>query len=122
LLNKTIFPQHWVVRGGAHGLSESFNRIVKRAQIDSQRIKGKGKIHFNRLTFHSLRHSFNSTMAEAGVSQETRMKLTGHSSILMNDRYTHTSLKPLEEAVSKLPSLVEKHYIEDETPKRKAKE
>ena len=59
--------------GGAHGLSESFGRIVKRAGIDSQRIKGKGKIHFNRLSFHSLRHSFNSTMAEAGVSQETRV-------------------------------------------------
>jgi integrase len=92
--------------GGAHGLSESFGRIVKRAQIDSQRIKGKGKIHFNRLTFHSLRHSFNSTMAEAGVSQEVRMKLTGHSSFDMNTRYTHTSIKPLEDAVSHLPSLL----------------
>lgn len=92
--------------GGAHGLSESFGRIVKRAKIDSQRIKGKGKIHFNRLTFHSLRHSFNSTMAEAGVAQEIRMKLTGHSSLGINDRYTHTSIRPLEEAVSKLPSLL----------------
>ena len=97
--------------GGAHGLSESFSRIVKRAQIDSQRIKGQGKIHFNRLTFHSLRHSFNTTMAEAGVSQEIRMKLTGHSSIGMNDRYTHTSIKPLEEAVSKLPSLLDKPMV-----------
>ena len=94
--------------GGAHGLSESFGRIVKRAGIDSQRVKGKGKIYFNRLSFHSLRHSFNSTMAEAGVSQETRMKLTGHSSILMNDRYTHTSIKPLEDAVSKMPSLLDR--------------
>jgi integrase len=104
--------------GGAHGLSESFGRIVKRAGIDSQRIKGKGNIHFNRLTFHSLRHSFNSTMAEAGVSQETRMKLTGHSSILMNDRYTHTSLKPLEDAVSKMPSLLDRPLVEDKTGKK----
>ncbi len=93
--------------GGAHGLSESFGRIVKRAKIDSQRIKGKGKIHFNRLTFHSLRHSFNTTMAEAGVAQEIRMRLTGHSSLEMNARYTHTSIKPLEEAISKLPQLLD---------------
>jgi integrase len=101
--------------GGAHGLSESFNRIVKRAEIDSQRVKGKGKICFNRLTFHSLRHSFNTTMAEGGVSQETRMRLTGHSSIVMNTRYTHTGMKSLEDAVSVLPSLLNKP--KDEKPK-----
>lgn len=91
--------------GGAHGLSESFGRIVKKAGIDSQRIKGKGKIHFNRLSFHSLRHSFNSAMAEAGVSQEIRMRLTGHSSFGINDKYTHTGLKGLEDAVAVLPSV-----------------
>jgi hypothetical protein len=79
---------------------------------------GKGKIHFNRLSFHSLRHSFNSTMAEAGVSQETRMKLTGHFSFLMNDRYTHTSLKPLEDAVSKMPSLLDRPMVDDNTNKK----
>jgi integrase len=91
--------------GGAHGLSESFGRIVKKAGIDSQKIKGKGTIHFNRLTYHSLRHSFNSAMAEAGVSQETRMRLTGHSSFDMNARYTHTGMKQLEDAVAVLPSV-----------------
>jgi len=49
--------------GGKHGLSESFNRIVKRANIDPLNVKGKGKYKFKRLTFHSLRHSFNSALA-----------------------------------------------------------
>jgi integrase len=105
--------------GGAHGLSESFGRIVKKAGIDSQKIKGKGTIHFNRLTFHSLRHSFNSAMAEAGVSQETRMKLTGHSSFGMNDRYTHTGMKPLEDAVAVLPSLLNIKLPEKDEDKTK---
>ena len=39
------------------------------------------------LTFHSLRHSFNSAMANAGVSQEIRMKLIGHVSAEMNKGY-----------------------------------
>jgi integrase len=91
--------------GGKHGLSKSFNRIIKRAKIDPQNIQGKGKQRFNRLTFHSLRHSFNSALANAGVSQEIRMRLTGHSSTAMNDRYTHQALKPLEQAMSVLPSF-----------------
>lgn len=93
--------------GGKHGLSESFNRIVKRAGIDPKQIDGKGKRKFNCLTFHSLRHSFNSTLANAGVNQEIRMKLTGHSSFGINDRYTHHSLKPLEDAISTMPSFSE---------------
>ena len=92
--------------GGAHGLSESFVRIVKRAKIDPQNVQGKGLLKFNRLTFHSLRHSFNSTLANAGVHQEIRMKLTGHSSVGMNDRYTHTAIKPLEDAMSNLPAFL----------------
>ena len=91
--------------GGKHGLSESFNRIVKRAKINPLNVQGKGKQKFNRLTFHSLRHSFNSALANAGVSQEIRMKLTGHSSMAMNDRYTHHGVKPLELAISALPSF-----------------
>ncbi len=93
-------------QSGDNNLSMSFTRIVKNAGIDSHRVKGQGKLFFNKLTFHSLRHSFNSAMAEAGVSQEIRMKLTGHSSFGMNDRYTHTGLKPLEDAVSFLPSVM----------------
>jgi integrase len=95
-------------------LSESFVRIVKRAQINPQNVQGKGKQKFNRLTFHSLRHSFNSTLANAGVHQEIRMKLTGHSSVGMNDRYTHHALKPLEAAIDLLPSFNEEEAPQDQ--------
>jgi integrase len=102
--------------GGKHGLSKSFVRIVKRANIDPQQIQGKGKQKFNRLTFHSLRHSFNSALANAGVSQELRMRLTGHSSVGMNDRYTHQALKPLQQAMDVLPSFNEE--AEEPTQKK----
>jgi len=55
------------------------------------------------LTFHSLRYSFNSAMANAGVSQEIRMKLTGHVSAEMNKGYTHHELAPLRAAVALIP-------------------
>jgi hypothetical protein len=36
----------------------------------------------------SLRHSFNSALANAGVSREIRQKFTGHASADMNTLYT----------------------------------
>ena len=44
-------------------------------------------------------------MANAGVPQELRQKLTGHASADMNAIYTHHELAPLRAAVEKLPAL-----------------
>jgi integrase len=62
-----------------------------------------------------LRHSFNSALANAGVRQEIRMKLTGHSSVGINDRYTHHAMKPQEQAMSVLPSFSKEQ--DDEAPR-----
>jgi integrase len=91
--------------GGKHGLSEGFNRLVRKAGIDPQEVQGLGNRKFRKLTFHSLRHSFNSALAEAGIHQEVRMKLTGHSSMGMNSRYTHGMVKPLQNAIDSLPNF-----------------
>lgn len=89
--------------GGKHGLSESFKRIVKKAGLDLMIVEGKGVRKFTKRTFHSLRHSFNSALANAGVSQEVRMQLTGHSSKAMNQNYTHLQVETLKNAVTALP-------------------
>jgi hypothetical protein len=44
-------------------------------------------------------------MANAGVSQEIRRKLTGHASAQMNAQYTHHELESLRAAVSVIPSI-----------------
>ena len=95
--------------GGRSGLSMTFSRIMARAHIASgvvyaRKDGGQGRT-VRRLTFHSLRHSFNSALANAGVTQEVRQKLAGHESPEMNKRYTHHDLAPLRAAVEKLPSL-----------------
>jgi integrase len=66
--------------GGKHGLSAGFVSIVKRAGLDPMVVKAKKTRSFIKRTFHSLRHSFSSALANAGVSEEIRMKLTGHRS------------------------------------------
>jgi integrase len=57
------------------------------------------------LSFHSLRHSFSSILANAGVSEERRMALTGHKSRDMHQHYSHHELEQLQKAVALLPSL-----------------
>jgi integrase len=89
--------------GGKHGLSEGFKRIVKKAGIDPMTVPGKGIRQFTKRTLHSLRHSFNSALANAGVPEEIRMKLTGHHSRPMNERYTHLQVATLKSAVGALP-------------------
>jgi integrase len=91
--------------GGRHGLSESFKNLVRKAGLDLQTVQGGGHRKISRRTFHALRHSFTSGLANAGVSPELRMKLTGHSSEAVHRGYTHHEMEVLKSAVSKLPSL-----------------
>ncbi len=91
--------------GGAHGLSGRFAAIMEKAGIEGKITRHKGGRSFSNLSFHSLRHSFNSAMANAGVSQEIRQKLTGHASPDANTIYTHHELEPLRAAIAVIPSI-----------------
>lgn len=92
--------------GGKTGLSGQFAKIMKAAGITGivTRHTAKGRAN-NSLSFHSLRHSFNSAMANAGISQEIRQKLTGHASAEMNKIYTHHEIEPLRAAIYAIPSI-----------------
>ena len=88
-------------------LSNRFLDLMKKAKIAPSYTRegnGKGRA-FRSLTFHSLRHSFNSAMANAGVSQELRQKLAGHSSAEMNKVYTHHEMEPLRAAIALIPTI-----------------
>ncbi|MGD0252395.1 MAG: tyrosine-type recombinase/integrase [Verrucomicrobiota bacterium] len=91
--------------GGRKGLSQTFKLIMRDAGLDAGKVKKAGVRQLSRRTFHALRHSFNSVMANAGVSQEVRMKLTGHKTESVNRGYTHHELEPLRAAIKKIPSL-----------------
>lgn len=103
-----VFPTlAGVGTGGKSGLSAGFGRIMEQAKIKGRLLReanGAGRSRSS-LTFHSLRYSFNSALANAGVSQEIRQKLTGHASAEMNQHYTHHEIATLRAAVEKLPSV-----------------
>jgi integrase len=92
--------------GGRHGLSGRFMAIMEKAGIEGKTTRpATGGRALSNLSFHSLRHSFNSAMANAGVSQEIRQKLTGHVSAEVNAHYTHHELEPLRAAIARIPNL-----------------
>jgi len=94
--------------GGRHGLSEGFKRIVVKAGLDLQTVEGDGIRNISKRTFHALRHSFTSALANAGVAPELRMKLTGHKSAKVHGGYTHLEMDTLRTAIKKLPSPSDK--------------
>jgi integrase len=105
-----IFPDlHGEITAGGNGLSHTFNRLMARAKVvgpASLAKTGKGR-RVRRLSFHSLRHSFVSQLANLEVSADLRKELVGHSSDSVHDRYTHLSFDLQRLAISKLPSLRE---------------
>jgi integrase len=90
-------------------LSVQFAAILQRLDIDRttrRRAAGTKGHSWTDKTFHSLRHTTNSLLANAGISDDVRRKILGHASTKMNDRYTHleitTTLNALAQALSGL--------------------
>jgi integrase len=104
-----VFPNlaGQAVAGGG-GLSVQFRNIVEEAGVTGKLISrtGKGR-SMNSKTFHGLRHSFISQLANADVSPEIRQKLAGHASAKVHGLYTHHEIETLRAAVAKLPAMAQ---------------
>lgn len=101
---------------GRNGLSRMFKNIMGSAEVeqnvtDSRKAAAKANTGTKRRhtlperSFHSLRHTFTSWLANADVAPELRMKLTGHTTADVHAGYTHHELATLSDAVTKLPKL-----------------
>jgi integrase len=92
--------------GGRKGLSAEFAQIMQKAGVRGEIIRHTEKGRRNKTkSFHSLRHSFNSALANAGVARELRQVLTGHGSERMNELYTHRELETVRAAVLVIPAI-----------------
>jgi integrase len=107
-----VFPQlAGKGTGGAHGLIGRFMTVMKKAGIvadlarTKSAVKGSKGRDLSSLSFHSLRHTFNSMMANAGIAREVCQELTGHASAEMNNIYTHHEIERLRPAVEILPDV-----------------
>jgi integrase len=103
-----LFPELAAVKGtGGHGgLSGRFKAIMEKASIIGvikQRDDGSRAVHA--LSFHSFRHTFASLLTNKGVNEETRMKLTGHSTRDAHAGYTHHEAELLRAAIEVIPDV-----------------
>lgn len=102
--------------GSRDGLSETFVEIMAGAGVsrgkasreaddkDTDTDKSKGNVTYER-GFHSLRHTFTTWLRNAGVSEEDRMALTGHSTRESHATYSHADKAVSKAAIDKLPAL-----------------
>lgn len=72
-----------------NSLGSSFRKVLSNLEIKD-------------LCFHSLRHTFASTLAMNGVDLTTIQELLGHKSIVMTKRYAHPTQEHKKQALSSL--------------------
>ena len=61
---------------------------------------------------HSLRHTFGTRLGESGADAFTIMRLMGHSSVTVSQRYVHPSPETLEVAFERLDSMNNRRRVE----------
>lgn len=106
--NAPIFPTlHKIRVGGNQGLSAQFVAIMEAGKIDRRTVRdgSKGRRQQHARSFHALRHSLTSTLANADVSEEIRRRIVGHESAEVHSGYTHHERETLARAVEKMPSV-----------------
>jgi len=93
--------------GGRSGLSRQFQDIMATADVKKVSIAASGEQGrmFNKLSFHSLRHTYVSQLANAGIAPDVRQLLSGHSDDKSHAIYTHTKLETLKKAIEALPRI-----------------
>ena len=86
-------------------VSQELSRIFKAAHIvTSVHLEGRKNLT-PEATFHSLRHTFVSFAANAGVPLHIVQSIVGHESTAMTRHYYHESVDALKCAVNAIPSL-----------------
>ncbi len=83
-------------------LSTQFSRLMQRVGIPREVVDAGDVVKLR--SFHSLRHSFASWLAEADVHADIRQKLTGHQSAGVHGLYSHHD-QTLDRAVKLLPKI-----------------
>ena len=86
-------------------VSHELSRIFKAAHIQtSVRLEGRHR-KTPEATFHSLRHTFVSFAANAGVPLHIVQSIVGHESTAMTRHYYHENIDALKSAVAAIPTL-----------------
>ena len=87
------------------GLGRLFHQLMNEAGVDRQEITNYAGRSFAKRSFHSLRHTFVSDLANSGSNPEIRRKLTCHKTASVHDLYTYFERETLRAAVRAILGL-----------------
>lgn len=92
------------------GLSNEFKRLMTKAGVIPKpglKKEGKGR-QVQKKSFHSLRHTFTSTVVSSGAGDAVTKSMTGHTTDEAFRRYVHLGLEEQRGALKAFPRFVEK--------------
>jgi len=92
---KWLFPSPLNSDNAYGNINETFQRVVKNAELDPKQI-----------TPHTLRHTAITHLVQAGVDLPTVKRISGHKTLIMVERYCHQNGEHIQTAMDKL----EKRY------------
>lgn len=74
--------------------------------LNEQHAEVRDRLHLSvEFVPHSLRHTYGTRLGESGADAFTIMKLMGHSTVVVSQRYVHPSPEFVEKAVNRLEAL-----------------
>ena len=68
----------------------------------------------DKVVFHTLRHTYASWLVQNGIDLYTVMRLMGHSTIAMTERYAHLAPNNLKNAVKTLEDSINRERSDNE--------
>jgi len=110
-LSGFVFPN----REGKVYLGTSINHLHRKAV--APQVEGKRRELFPAdFVLHSLRHTMLTRLGESGVDAFTIMRIAGHSSIVVSQRYIHPTPEAVERAFERLQQSGDFAVIEPKRP------
>ncbi len=99
---------------GGKYLSNRLVTVFRRAGIETtSEAEGRSR-KVTDFGFHSLRHTFVSMAARAGIRQEVVRAIVGHTNTAMTLHYTHTNEADLQAAMTAFPVIGQNRPVERE--------
>ena len=97
---------NWKPQQEGHVFHRANGAPLSETLLDQQHARVRKMLKFPAdFVLHSLRHTFGTRLGEAGADAFTIMKLMGHSTITVSQRYVHPSPESVERAFERLQTL-----------------
>ena len=90
---------------GPTKITNKIKALFEKAGINTTVYRERGNRSIVKYGFHSIRHTFVSSLHSAGVPQMVVEAIVGHNTKAVNDMYKHVNNNQIQDAIKTLPML-----------------